>query len=77
MNVANKVKVFIWQLAHNALPTNCNITISPICHRFDEDVGHYLLKCKSMRQCLLLLDLEDVRISLVYVNSAMEFLEKI
>ena len=43
MNVANKVKVFVWQLAHNSLQVKKNIarrgvkldTLCPICQRFD------------------------------------------
>jgi len=44
----NKVKMFVWRLAHNSLPVrrnvaNCDINIDimcPICRRLDEDCGH-------------------------------------
>jgi hypothetical protein len=51
---ANKVKHFIWRLAHNSHPLRENLvrrgmkidTICPVCNRFDEDGGHLFLKCK-------------------------------
>jgi ribonuclease HI len=85
MNVANKVKVFVWQLAHNSLQVKQNIarrgikldTVCPMCHRFDEDAGHLFLKCKNIRLCWLLLNLEEERLSLVSLNSGTDLLDKI
>ena len=85
MNVANKVKVFVWQLAHNSLQVKKNIarrgvkldTLCPICQRFDEDMGHLFLKCKTMRLCWLLLNLEEVRVSFLQLRTGRDMLEKI
>ncbi|WVZ72794.1 hypothetical protein U9M48_021201, partial [Paspalum notatum var. saurae] len=48
LKLPNKVKIFIWRLAHNSLPVRRNLarrgvktdTICPVCHRLDEDCGH-------------------------------------
>jgi hypothetical protein len=66
--VANKVKVFVWQMAHNSLQVKLNIarrgikldTLCPMCCRFDEDIGHLFLKCKDMRLCWLVLKCGEV-----------------
>jgi hypothetical protein len=68
LNVANKVKVFVWQMAHNSLQVKLNIarrgikldTLCPMCCRFDEDIGHLFLKCKDMRLCWLVLKCGEV-----------------
>lgn len=49
----------------------------PMCNRFDEDMGHIFLKCKDMRLCWLLLNMEDIRVSLLSQNSAKDILEEI
>jgi hypothetical protein len=85
MNMANKVKVFVWQFAHNSLPVKRNIakrgvkldTLCPMCQRFDEDIGHLFFKCKQMRLCWLLLNLDEVRGKLLSLCSIREILEKI
>lgn len=86
MDIANKVKVFVWQLAHNSLQVKQNIArrgikldtlICPMCHWFDEDMGHFFLKCKDVRLCWLLLNVEEVRIRLLSVRSGKEMLEEI
>jgi hypothetical protein len=48
-----------------------------MCNRFDEDMGHLFLKCKDMRLCWLLLNLEEIRLSLLSLNSAKEMLQSI
>jgi ribonuclease HI len=85
LKVANKIKVFIWQLAHNSLPVKVNIakrgiqldTLCPVCRRFDEDLGHLFFKCKSMRLCWQLLNLEGMRELLLSQGSVQDILDKI
>lgn len=85
LNVANKVKVFVWQLAHNSLQVKMNIakrgvildTLCPVCHRFDEDTGHLLFKCKDMQLCWRLLNMEEVRTCLLSQASVKDMLEKV
>jgi hypothetical protein len=55
----NKVKMFIWRLAHNSLPVKRNLvrrrvrtdTVCPVCKRLDEDSGHLFFKCKRAKEC--------------------------
>jgi len=83
--VPNKMKHFIWRLAHNSLPLRQNIkrrgvkldTICPMCHRLDEDGGHLFLKCKCVRQLWRALDLEEARLLLVNCTSAKHLSEEI
>jgi hypothetical protein len=57
MDVLNKVKMFVWRMAHNALQVKRNIvmrggdldTLCPMCSRFDEDPNHLFFKCKEAR----------------------------
>uniref|UniRef100_A0A0A8ZPW8 Reverse transcriptase zinc-binding domain-containing protein n=1 Tax=Arundo donax TaxID=35708 RepID=A0A0A8ZPW8_ARUDO len=85
LKVANKVKVFVWQFAHNSLQVKMNIarrgvnldTLCPVCQRFDEDLGHLFFKCKDMRLCWRLLNLEKVRISLLSQISVQDILDKV
>lgn len=58
INLPAKVRIFLWRLAHDSLPTRMNIkrkhvqleTLCPVCSRFDEDGGHIFLKCKFVKQ---------------------------
>jgi len=51
LQIPNKVKMFIWRLAHNSLPVRRNVsrrgveldTKCPVCQRLDEDCGHFSL----------------------------------
>lgn len=53
-------------------------TICPVCHIFDGDIGHLLFfKCEEMRKCWLLLDLQELRISLLAQDSIHDMLVKI
>jgi hypothetical protein len=81
LKVPNKVKIFMWSFAHNSLPTRTNLvrhgiddidTRCPICKRFDEDNGHLFFKCKFVRMCWRLMNLEHIRIDLTRCNSAWE-----
>jgi hypothetical protein len=57
MDILNKVKMFVWRMAHNALQVKRNIvmregdldTLCPMCSRFDEDPNHLFFKCKEAR----------------------------
>ena len=50
LNVANKVKVFVWQMAHNSLQVKRNIarngikldTLCPMCYIFYEDIWPFI-----------------------------------
>ena len=52
-------------------------TRCPVCLRLDEDGGHCLVKCKYVRQCWRVLQLEDVRLSLIEMRSSREFIQAI
>ncbi|KAE8797725.1 NAC domain-containing protein 78 [Hordeum vulgare] len=57
LNLPGNVRMFLWRLAHNSLPTRVNIrrkhaeldTLCPMCSRLDEDGGHLFLKCKLVK----------------------------
>ncbi|WVZ72039.1 LOW QUALITY PROTEIN: hypothetical protein U9M48_020558 [Paspalum notatum var. saurae] len=85
MDIPNKVKIFMWQLVRNSLQVKRNIarrgvkleTLCPMCQRFDEDSGHLFFKCKGVRRCWLLLNLEEARMELISLNSGLDMIEKI
>ncbi|KAE8813898.1 hypothetical protein D1007_08811 [Hordeum vulgare] len=64
-----KIQQFLWITAHNSLPVRRNLvkkgvrvdTICPVCHRFDEDGAHMLLKCKPVKKLWRELQLEEQR----------------
>ncbi|KAL0417527.1 UNVERIFIED_CONTAM: putative mitochondrial protein [Sesamum radiatum] len=57
-NVPSKIRVFIWKVAHNAIPTGRNLLqklrfespACPLCCSEDEDVDHVFLRCPFARQ---------------------------
>lgn len=65
----NKVKQFLWRMAHNSLPLCTNLkrkgvdidTLCPVCKRRDEDGSHLLFQCKQVKQLWRELGLEEVR----------------
>jgi hypothetical protein len=81
----NKVKMFIWRLAHNSLPVRRNLivrgvktgTICPICSRLDEDCGHLFFKCKRAKECWHALNLEHIRTGLECCTSGHKTVMKI
>jgi ribonuclease HI len=85
LKVPNKVKMFMWRLAHNILPVRRNVarrgvmldTIYPICKRLDEDCGHIFFKCKYVKQCWRFMNMEDVRSDLMKCQSGIETINKI
>ncbi|KAJ1287005.1 hypothetical protein BS78_03G396700 [Paspalum vaginatum] len=36
-------------------------TICPLCKRLDEDYGHFFFKCKHVKHCWRLMNMEDIR----------------
>jgi hypothetical protein len=68
-----KIKLFLWRLAHNSLPTRMNIhrkhidldTRCPVCLRMNEDGGHLFLRCKEVKKVWRLLNLEGLRVALL------------
>jgi hypothetical protein len=80
LNVPNKVKMFLWRFAHNSLPVRRNVarrgvdidTRCPMCERLDEDCGHLFFKCKFVRRCWRLMDMEDIRTEMMKCRSGLE-----
>ena len=85
VNVTNKIKMFLWRLAHNSHPIRANIarrgvkidTLCPMCSRFDEDCGHLFFKSKNVKHVWRSICLEDIRILLQSKASALEVVESI
>ena len=83
LKLPGKIKVFLWRLSHNSLPTRMNIkrkcidldTRCPMCNRADEDGGHLFLKCKLVKHVWRSLLVEDIRIMLLNAQDAMGVLE--
>jgi hypothetical protein len=81
----NKIRLFIWRLAHNSHPVRASIarkgikldTLCPMCGRLDEDSSHLFLKCKYVKQVWRRLNLEEVRVSLASQRSAQDVMESI
>ena len=78
MRVPNKLKMFVWRLAHNSLALRMKIarigieldTSCPVCHRKNEDGGHIFLKCKHAKECWGRLGLGETREKLLPCSSA-------
>jgi hypothetical protein len=76
LKAPNKFKMFVWRFAHNSLPVRRNVarrgveldTICPVCGRLDEDCGHIFFKCKFVKLCWRLLNMEDIRSELGAAN---------
>jgi hypothetical protein len=85
LKLPGKVRIFLWRLCHNSLPTKLNIqrkrvdldTRCPVCFRMDEDGGHLFLKCKLVKQVWRELLLEDIRMQCVGAPNAMSMMEMI
>lgn len=85
LKVPNKVKMFVWRLAHNSLPVKRNLarrgvkldTICPVYSRLDEDCRHIFFKCKFAKMCWHLLNMEDIRSELASCQSGLEVINKI
>jgi hypothetical protein len=81
----NKLKMFVWRLAHNNLAHRTWIqrlgveldTSCPVCKRLDEDGGHIFLNCKKVKECWSRLGLGAMRESLLMCKNAHELLAKI
>lgn len=85
MEVPNKVKMFMWRLAHNSLAVRRNLvrrgmkedTLCPMCRRLDEDPGHIFFKCKQVKECWRGLNLEEHRKILATCCSGRDMMLKI
>lgn len=85
MPCPNKIKMFVWRLAHNSLAFNMNLrrrikihdTRCFMCKRLDEDGAHLFIKCKKVKECWRLLGLENLRCLMVDCTSAMEVIRMI
>lgn len=83
--LSNKIKMFTWRLAHNSLSVRQNLvrrgvksdTSCPFCNRLDEDCGHLFFKCKKIRACWQVLNLEDKRQMLLQCKSGIETTDSI
>jgi ribonuclease HI len=77
-----KVKQFAWRFTHNRLPLRLNIkrrgmeidTLCPMCHRQDEDGTHIFLRCKQVRACWRLMQMEELRTKLCECANAREMM---
>ena len=77
----------IWQLKvpNNILPVKSNVarrgvlldTICPMCKRLDEDCGHLFFKCKYVKKCWRLMNLEGARVELMKCQSGKETIQKL
>ena len=85
LKLPGKVRIFLWRLCHNSLPTRVNIkrkkveldTRCPMCYRLDEDGGHLFIKCNKVRAVWRMLLLEDVRLDLEAAASPLLMVETI
>jgi ribonuclease HI len=83
MSVPNKIKHFIWRLAHNTTPFCINLRrkgmdispLCPVCRAHHEDGGHSLFKCKRVKEIWRLCGLEEERIVLMRKITALETVE--
>lgn len=81
----NKVKHFIWRLAHNSRPLRRNLvrrgmkidTKCPVCNRLDEDGGHLFLKCKLAKNVWRELQLDHECDKLKDLASARDVVDQI
>lgn len=72
LQLPNKVKMFLWRLAHNSLPLRVNLrrrgvnldTIYPLCSRLDEDGPHSFFRCKAVKACRRQINLENITLEL-------------
>lgn len=77
--------MFVWRFAHNSLPVRRNLkrrgvkteTICLVCARFDEDCGHLFFKCKQVRECWRVLNLDQLRTKLMLCQSGREVMQMI
>jgi hypothetical protein len=80
-----KIKQCVWRVAHNSLAHKMNIkskkisldTRCPVCLRYDEDGAHCFFKCKEVRKVWRELGMEDLRLKLANLLSAMEVVAEI
>lgn len=52
-------------------------TICPMCNRLDEDGGHLFLKCKAVKQCWRMMNMEHIRCRLAEGKTGAEVVRMI
>lgn len=80
--MSNKIKRFLWRLAHNSLALRMNLkrrrmkvdTKCIVCQRLDEDGAHLFFKCKEAKKLWQVLNLDAVRGELAALQSPIEVL---
>lgn len=85
LNCANRIKHFLWRMAHNSLALFCNLkrrgmdvdTCCFVCRRLDEDGGHPFFKCKYVKQVWCEMNLNETWERLASYGSAKEVAEHI
>jgi hypothetical protein len=84
LEIPNKVRMFVCRLAHNSLSVHRNLarrgmkeTICPMCNKLDEDCSHLFLKCKQVKECWKIINLEEYRKLLLLCRSGKEMIQKI
>lgn len=83
--VPNKIKHFVWRLAHNIIAVRGNLvrhgmdinTKCVMCDQKHKDGGHLFLKCKLIKEAWLLLNMEEIRRKLMELPSAKECVKAI
>ncbi|OEL37772.1 hypothetical protein BAE44_0001209 [Dichanthelium oligosanthes] len=85
MRCPNRLKHFVWRIAHNSLALSCNLKRSGmdinrrchVCRRLDEDGGHLFFKCKNVKQVWREMHLEEIRQGLAGLQSAIGVVEQL
>lgn len=85
LDVPNRVKHFIWRLAHNSLATRTNLERQGmkvglrcvICNRVGEDGGHLFFGCKAVKEVWRCTGLEHMRVRLAECLDALEVVKLI
>lgn len=85
MEGPNRLKHFMWRLAHNSLALRSNLSRRgmkidprcPLCNYAWEDGGHLFLRCKHVKAVWRCAGLEDLRVELTNCHDAKEVVSTI
>jgi hypothetical protein len=85
MEGPNRLKHFMWRLAHNSLALRSNLSRRgmkidprcPLCNYAWEDGGHLFLRCKPVKAVWRCAGLEDLRVELTNCHDAKEVVSTI
>lgn len=83
LRAPGKIKHFLWRMAHNSHALRMNLqqkkmelnTKCLLCQRVDEDGGHLYFKCKQVKKLWRCLNMEEERVKLADISSAVGALE--